>query len=319
MKFAWCALAITTAYLAALCSFPALALERRQRTVVLAGLAVPIALSPLWIPAQAAFDRLLAAISAIALLVKLYDLHVSASRSMRPDFRTFLAFLPNWFSIVWRRLSQENDPTKRENLTQLAQSAWRLAIGLLILIWLFRIDWSGVPFALEHCAKALASFITLIPASALGATLWRMAGGRARDFMDGPMLAATPAEFWRRYNRPAQQFFYEDIFKQAGAYKSPLLAALATFAISALAHEYVWGIALGRIQGYQTAFFMLQGLAVVATVRLQPTGVGRWPWIAATWIFNLATSLLVFANVQGVLPFYSRGLPKWLSGWALFP
>ena len=316
MKLAWFILAIATAFLAALCSFPALALERRKRALVLAGLAVPIALSPLWIPAQAP-GRLLAAINAVALLIKLYDLHVSANRSMRPDFRTFVAFLPNWFSVVWRRLAHENHPTMRQNLTRLAQSTWRLALGLVILMWLFHIEWTRVPFAVEHCAKALALFITLIPASALGATLWRIAGGRARDFMDAPLLAATPAEFWRRYNRPAQQFFYEDIFKQAGAYKSPLLATFATFAVSALAHEYVYGITLGRVQGYQTAFFMLQGLAVVATLRLHPAGAGTWRWIAATWIFNLATSVFVFASVQGVVPFYSQDLPKWLSGWGI--
>jgi hypothetical protein len=261
---------------------------------------------------------MLAAVSAIALLVKLYDLHVSANRSLRPDFRTFLAFLPNWFSTVWRRLGQENQPTMRENFARLAQSTWRLAIGVAVVIWLFRIDWTAVPFALEHCAKALACFITLIPATALGAALWRIAGGRARDFMDAPLLAATPADFWRRYNRPAQQFFYEDIFKQAGAYKAPMLAAFATFAVSAIAHEYVYAVALGRIQGYQTAFFLLQGLAVIATVRWQPSGGATLPWIAATWIFNLATSLFIFASINGVVPFYSRGLPKWLSGWSLF-
>ena len=192
-------------------------------------------------------------------------------------------------------------------------------MAVLLMVWLFRRDWSGVPFALEHCAKTLAFFIALIPGSALGATLWRMAGGRARDFMDAPLFAATPAEFWRRYNRPAQQFFYEDVFKRAGAYQSPVLAALATFAVSALVHEYVFGVTLRRFQGYQTAFFLLQGLAVAATVRLRPArGSRTWLWICATWIFNLATSVFFFASVNGVVPFYSQGLPKWLAGWSLF-
>jgi D-alanyl-lipoteichoic acid acyltransferase DltB (MBOAT superfamily) len=318
MKLAWFMVAVATAFLAALCAFPALALDRWKRAAVLAALAVPVALSPLWIPAQASAGRLLAAMNAIALLVKLYDLHVSASGSRRPDFRTFVLFLPNWFSIVWRRLAQEGHPTMRENLVRLAQSVWRLAIAVVILVGLFRIDWTAVPFALEHCAKALALFITLIPASALGATLWRMAGGRAREFMDAPLLAPTPADFWRRYNRPAQQFFYEDVFKQVGAYKSPLLAAFATFVVSALAHEYVFGVTLGSIQGYQTAFFLSQGLGVIATVRLRPSDATAWLWIAATWIFNLATSLFFFASLHAVVPFYSRGLPKWLSGWSLF-
>jgi hypothetical protein len=42
-----------------------------------------------------------------------------------------------------------------------------------------------------------------------------------------------------------------------------------TFAVSAVVHEYVFGVSLGRVQGYQTLFFLLQGLGVAATVRLQ--------------------------------------------------
>lgn len=167
---------------------------------------------------------------------------------------------------------------------------------------------------LEHCAKALAVFLVLIPGSALGTALWRLAGGRARDFMDAPLLAATPAQFWRRYNRPAQQFLYEDVFKALGGFRAPVRATLATFVVSGLVHEYVFGITLGRVQGYQTLFFLLQGLAVAASARLRPAGWKVWPWIGATLIFNLATSVLFFASVDAVIPFYSRDLPGWLGG-----
>jgi hypothetical protein len=92
-------------------------------------------------------------------------------------------------------------------------------------------------------------------------------------------------------------------------------ATVATFVVSALVHEYVFGIALGRVQGYQTLFFLSQGLAVTATARLKPAGWKLWPWIAATLTFNLATSVLFFASINSVVPFYSRGLPGWLAGW----
>jgi hypothetical protein len=38
-------------------------------------------------------------------------------------------------------------------------------------------------------------------------------------------------------------------------------------------------------------------------------------WGAATLGFNLATAMLFFASVNGMVPFYSRGLPQWLAGW----
>jgi len=315
MTFAWFLIALTSAFLAALCFFPALELERRKRAVVLLGLASAIAFSPLWIPLEAPFVRLLAAMNATALLAKLYDLHVAASRVLHPNFSTFVAFLPNWFSVVWRRLDAEPEPTIRQNLVRLGQALWKTVAATVFLVWLFQKNWRGAPFVLEHCAKTVAFFLALIPGSALAVTLWRLAGGRARDFMDAPLLAATPAEFWRRYNRPAQQFFYEDVFKGVGAFRSPVRGTLVTFAVSAVVHEYVFGVSLGRVQGCQTLFFLLQGLGVAATVRLRLAGRRVWPWIGATWIFNLATSLLFFASVNGVFPFYSRGLPKWLAGW----
>jgi D-alanyl-lipoteichoic acid acyltransferase DltB (MBOAT superfamily) len=149
----------------------------------------------------------------------------------------------------------------------------------------------------------------------LAAALWRLCGGRTREFMEAPLLASTPAEFWRRYNRPAQQFLYEDVFKRVGGFRSPVPATVVTFAVSALIHEYVFAASLGRVQGYQTVFFLLQGLGVAATIRMRPQGWRVWLWIATTWIFNLATSLFFFASVNEVFPFYSHVLPKWLAEW----
>jgi hypothetical protein len=174
-----------------------------------------------------------------------------------------------------------------------------------LLIAAFRVDWHGVPFAVEHCTKVIAFFLALVPATAAGVAVWRLRGGRARDPMDNPFAARTPADFWRRYNRPAQQFLQEDLFRPLGGRHSPIRATLATFAISALIHEYVFDIDVGRIQGYQTAFFLVQGLAVAATRGVKPRGWRAVPWIAGTWGFTLASSVLFFASVDEVFPFYS--------------
>jgi D-alanyl-lipoteichoic acid acyltransferase DltB (MBOAT superfamily) len=189
-----------------------------------------------------------------------------------------------------------------------------MSVGSAVLIGLFRLNWSEQPFFLEHCAKVLALYATLIPVTAAAAAVWRLFAGKGRDFMDRPYLARTPADFWRRYNRPVQQFFYEDIFKPIGGRRFPLVATLLTFAVSAIIHEYVFGIALGRVQGYQTAFFMIQGCATAATLHIRPKSKSI-SWIAGTLLFNLATSVLFFASINGVVPFYSRGLPVWLQSW----
>ena len=81
---------------------------------------------------------------------------------------------------------------------------------------------------------------------------------------------------------------------------------MATFLVSALGHEYIFSTAAGRLQGYQTAFFLLQGLVVAATLRVRPRGWRAVAWGTGTLAFNLASSVLFFASLDEVLPFYTR-------------
>ena len=90
--------------------------------------------------------------------------------------------------------------------------------------------------------------------------------------MDRPYLARTPADFWRRYNRNMQQVFLEDVLKPLGDRLGRSGKIMIVFSLSATLHEYVFGIATGRVQGYQTAFFLLQGIAVAGTTRVRPRG-----------------------------------------------
>jgi len=314
MTLAAFALAVTSAFVVALAFFRALLLERKRRVLALAGAAALISLSPLWVTCDARFIRFLAALIATAMMTKLYDLHIT-DLSSRPPFRAYIAFLLNPLCLVWKRLGTEPKPTVRQNLVRFAETFCKSAAGVALLLWLFHKNGQGVPFFVEHCIKVTAYFITVLPATALAVTIWRLAGGRARETMDAPMLAATPAEFWRRYNRMGGEFFYDDVFKPAGAWRAPVRAVMAAFVVSALVHEYVFSMSVGRVQGYQTLFFVLQGLAVVITIRLRPAGWKAWLWIGGTWLFNLTTSVLFFASVNGIIGFYFRDLPKWLAGW----
>jgi hypothetical protein len=298
-------LAISVAFTAAVVFYPALGLDRAGRRAVLVLLWPSILLTPLLIPPHRPFLRLLASVLAVALSGKLYDLHVGADRGNRPDLRTFLLFLPNLASLVLRKLDAEPRPGRIEGLVRLARAGLGSIIGTALLIAAFHVDWRKVPFAIEHSTKVIAFFLALVPVTAGGVGVWRLLGGTARDPMDNPFAARTPADFWRRYNRPVQQFFHEDLFRPWGGLHSPMRATLGTFAISALIHEYVFDIAVGHIQGYQTAFFLVQGLAVVATRGVKPQGWSSVPWTVGTSGFNLASSVLFFASVNEVVPFYS--------------
>jgi hypothetical protein len=91
-----------------------------------------------------------------------------------------------------------------------------------------------------------------------------------------------------------------------------MLATLLAFSVSALIHEYALSVAVGRIEGYQTAFFLLQGAAVAGSLRWNPGSlVGR----ASTLVFNVATSMFFMASIESLAPgaFARYGLPSLTS------
>ncbi len=293
--------------LAASCvSYPLLGLPRRLRLFAMAPPGLAILAAPLLIEPGFRPARLLVAIFAAAEAIKLFDLHVGAGPGRRPDFRAFLLFLINPTSVVFRKLDHEPRPGRRADLIRLGRAGMATGLGVILLSLAFGVGWRPWPFAAEHCAKVVAFFLMVVPLLAMVSASWRLAGGRGRDFMENPFAARTPADFWRRYNRPAQQFFREDVFRLLGGKRHPLRMALATFFVSALLHEYAFDVGAGRVQGYQTAFFLLQGGGMVATMGIRLKGWRRYPWMAATFAFNLATGALFFASLDEVVPFYER-------------
>ena len=173
---------------------------------------------------------------------------------------------------------------------------------IVIAVWGFA--WQRYPWAIEHCVKVMAICGFIQFGSNIGASTLRLLGILASDFSGWFVAAATPAEFWRRWNKPAGRFLFEYVFVPAGGWHHLYLAVMATFCLNGLIHEYVFGIAAGRVLGWAFPFFLIQGLATAATMRLRPRGWGRVTGIVLTLLFNLATSVLLFACVNAVVPFY---------------
>ncbi len=312
MKIATLGLAFTAAFAAAACFFPALAWARRARAVAFVALSPLVLLAPLVVPADRRLLRFLATVQATMLAVKLYDLQAHGARA---SLRAYLALLANPFGHVLRKLDVKRRPPARADLAQFGLGLAGTAGGAFLLAGALAVDWRSLPFALEYVALVLAFYLALLPPFAAAAAGWRLLGGAGLDIMNRPWLARTPADFWRRYNLPMQQFFYEDVFKPAGGLRAPIRATLMTFAVSALIHEYIFGIVVGRVQGYQTAFFLLQGVAVAATARAKPRGWAAAAGVACTWAFLLASSVLFFASMNEVVPLFSRPLPVWPADW----
>jgi hypothetical protein len=302
-------------YALACAAFPLLRRRTRFPWIAPAGICLLIMACPWFIAADLQLARYMAACSAALLSMKLIDVSVDLQRGLTLEWKAYAAFLSNPFSLVRRQLVLEPCPAHRKNVLSLLAGSAGCATGVLLQVALFRVDWVAIPFLFEHVSKVLALMLAITSGLTAGAALWRLSGGMARDTMDRPYLAHTPAQFWRRYNRLVQQFFWHDVFSGRGARHAPVRTMLLVFALSALLHEFLFYAAIGQVQGYQTAFFAVQGLAAAVTARVKVRGWATVPWVVGTLMFNLLSSVLFFASMHGVLPFYSRGLPQWLQGW----
>lgn len=292
--------------------FPLITKARGARLATWLTISVVIFLAPFLIPSDARPLRFVTACASVILVMKLWDLHVSASRGQPMPWERFPPHLVNPFALLSRmRLSP---PIARERLLRdAARQALASVAGALAIAGLFLVHWRSVPLAFEHAVKAAVIFTAIVALLELVVASVRLAGGTMPDFTRAPLLARTPADFWRRYNIVIQQFFFENVFRAVGGRRAPRLATLLIFALSGLVHEYVFGIAIGRVTGYQMTFFLLQGIGVAATLRAEPRGrIAVAASTAATIAFNLATSFFFFLSFHAIVRIYANPLPGWL-------
>ncbi len=312
---------IASLLLAALCirvGYYALRLSRPARFVALIALEVVIAGGPLMVSAQAGVVRFLTALVSVMACLKLLDLFIEAGRTKRGQvlsYEQFRAFLRNPTMLVRRLPQLEKQPSAAESRRSLMHQAAMMLVACLLLVGLFSIDWSALPFFLEHASKFTVFFLMWISFMHVFASVSRLGGWFTLEPNRAPFLATTPADFWRRYNRWIGSALQENVFKPCGGRRHPATGILASFVVSGIFHEYLFAMSIGHPQGYQMLFFMLQGLAVVATMRIRPHGVAAWGGIVMTYVFNISSAVIFCASVQQIVPFYQNQFPVWLRGW----
>lgn len=297
------AMAVAVVFGVACVYFPMLGLPTMPRSIGWLICIAFVAMAPLLIPACAGGLRFLIAVLALTTIWKLYDLHRSPACGRKMGFLAYLAYLPNWFWFVCERPPAPH-PARRD-LQQVAFTAPLLAGGIALAFYLFQMNWSAAPFLAEHCIKVAVVFFIAVQLGQLSAALLRLIGLPADDPMNNPFAARTPADFWRRWNRPIWQFLNHHVFTPLGGRRRLPIGVLSAFAVSGICHEYLFAVARGSL-GWQMLFFLLQGCATLLTLRIKPRGYAVPFWIAGTLAFNLASSLLLFRSFDSILPFYWR-------------
>ena len=287
-------------------SFAVLRWPQGTRIVALACLEIPVFSAPLLVPLPFTGLRLIVSLASIMVGIKLYDLERAAEMRIKPGVWQFVTYLPNACDLVLARVAApKGDSRPRE----FARALWLMLATIIcaqLVIGIWTLNWRAFPRIVEHCVKVIAICGFIQFGSNIISSGWRLIGVAATDFSGWFFAAATPAEFWRRWNRPAGQFMCEYVFLPAGGSRRPFVAVIATFAFNGLVHEYVFGIAAGRVLGWAMAFFLIQGLVTAATMRVRPRGWRRGFGIALALVFNLVSSALFFRCVDAVVPFYVR-------------
>lgn len=287
--------------------------RRRTRTGGLL-LIIGFLLASPWVPAARDSHVMLRAMHTLAccawLTPKLLDACVSPATWRGRRFREWLGFLLNPCVLVERARRHDPGAPVGDSVRRALIGVLRMSAGAAILFVAFRHDFSGASFWVEHAVKTLAVYLLVFDGQFVVATgLMRMLTGRSLEFSKNPILAHSPADFWRRYNREAGRFLSMDVLVPLVGTRALLPGTAIVFIASGALHEYLaWAIS-GRLLGYQMAFFGLQGAATMLTLAWRPRGGVRVLGVVGTLAFNLLTSALFFASVDLFVDWYDADNP----------
>ena len=234
--------------------------------------------------------------------LKLWDAHVDRDRWRNGRLLDWLAFLANPVALVYRRHIALAKPTLAQNLGGLARGLAEVAVGVTLFRCLDQHASGLFPFWFDHGLRLVASYLFIWDGGCILFTAtWRLLGFRCMDFSVHPILARTPAEFWRRYNRWMGQFLYEDFFRPIGGHRHPVVGIFCCFLATGALHEFLAWVLTGRVTWHLPSFFLLHAIATAATFRFRPVGVAAVLGLAGTLAFNGFTSVLFFIRFDEIV------------------
>ncbi|WP_237564919.1 MBOAT family protein [Blastopirellula marina] len=93
---------------------------------------------------------------------------------------------------------------------------------------------------------------------------WRSRGVDAPRLMNAPLAATSISDFWgRRWNIAFRDLTHRFLFRPLAARFSPQWAVMLGFAFSGVVHDFVISYPAGGGYGWPTAYFLLQGGAIL--------------------------------------------------------
>jgi hypothetical protein len=310
-------LALGAGYLAAVLFFFARVLESGPRSIMFVLLGGAVLGGALATSHGMVALRCALAMVAIILVMHMWDLHLDPGRVSRLSLKEYAVWLADYGWSVARVAKGYGVELswKRRGLDAARYLAGLCLVSILVA-GVFRVDWHRYSFWLEHVVKAVCLGIWCVWAYNANTALWRLAGGPAAWFADRNVLGAySPAEFWRRWNRPMHRWLLANVYGPLGGRRHPYLAGVVAFALSGLLHEYLYAVTFRRVSGYFLAFFLLQGVAALLTRRVKPAVPLVIPSVGLTFAFNTVSAVLLLIPINERIPVYVNAVPKGLHLW----
>ena len=217
-------------------------------------------------------------------------LTLSQARTREPNACPFrsAAYLLGWLGMDAARFVSWTPaaPLPAQTLIRGAAIAIaRLSLGSLLLFGVAR--QAGEPLLAGWIGMIGMILLLHFGLFDLVSLAWRKLRVDAPPIMNAPLRSTSVGEFWgRRWNGAFNQLAMRLVFRPISRRTGTAVATLCAFGVSGLVHELVISVPAGAGYGLPTAYFLLQGLALLAehTGIARHLGLGRG---ARGWIFTM--------------------------------
>jgi alginate O-acetyltransferase complex protein AlgI len=156
--------------------------------------------------------------------------------------------------------------------TDWLRAASKLLLGIAVLAVMPRWFWPGHPLLAGWMVIVGIAIALHFGFFEMLALLWRRVGIAVEPIMDRPLYATSLRELWStRWNRAFHELAYTYVFRPARRRLGTVGAFMLGFAISGIIHDLVISVPARGGYGLPTAYFLLQGAAIL----LERSRVGR--------------------------------------------
>jgi hypothetical protein len=201
------------------------------------------------------------------------------------------------YLIAWPGMDAESFlAAPVSNTNRCPDREWRAACGRLILgLALLYGSARMVPTGHDYAVGWLGMIGILLTLHFGGFHLlscaWRSMGVQARAVMNRPLVSTSLSEFWgRRWNTAFRDLTHQFLFRRFASRFGPRWGILAGFLFSGAVHDVVISIPARGGYGRPTAFFAIQGAAMV----IERSRFGRRVGLGSGWSGRLfAAAVLI--------------------------